>query len=280
MTAVKIQEVHCGNCKYPLLGCDSATSECPECGATLGRSRTSVISREHHPKWLVMALFLLVASLIQYGFAYNQSQRVERDWGFFQKAVVDADIASLKTKTQRDQKWLQRISESKHHALFYEILIQRLINDDVGILILALESEVSMDYIFLDGTPLLHHIVAADSRDALSRVLASGVNTGLRDNRGESVMHFAVRTKNYDAVQLLSDFGFAVNTERNIGAGETPLHYAVSEQDLRMIDLLIRCGADEQYTSQSMPVSPREYAIEIHERSPNPQSERIVMRMR
>jgi ankyrin repeat protein len=69
-----------------------------------------------------------------------------------------------------------------------------------------------------------------------------GADLGCQDEKGWSLVHFAVRESNADILDLLLSKGMDINAKDKYGY--TPLHWAVTNKNLRMVELLVSRGAD------------------------------------
>jgi ankyrin repeat protein len=75
-------------------------------------------------------------------------------------------------------------------------------------------------------------------------ILASGVDTDVRDDLGATALHHSMLQHNTTVVKLLLDYGFDPNAlTKN---GYTPLHFAVAANNLAAARLLLDYGADKR----------------------------------
>jgi len=80
----------------------------------------------------------------------------------------------------------------------------------------------------------------------LEEILASGVNTDVRDAMGATALHEAMFQPNPMVVKLLLDHGFDPNARTKNGS--TPLHIAVATNNVNAAKLLLQYGADKRLT--------------------------------
>lgn len=74
------------------------------------------------------------------------------------------------------------------------------------------------------GPAGIHELAGQDDIEAISELLASGVDVNARDDEGCTALHFAADRGAAGAAQLLLSAGADVNAQD--GDGQTPLHYA------------------------------------------------------
>ena len=68
-----------------------------------------------------------------------------------------------------------------------------------------------------NGLTFLHHLIQNNNLDGIRRLCAAdtGINLNLKDERGDSIVHYAVKyakdTNNYDILNFLTDstYGFS-----------------------------------------------------------------------
>src|ERR1700676_3486030 len=73
-------------------------------------------------------------------------------------------------------------------------------------------------------------------------VLVSGASQHLRANAGDATLLEAVKAGNHDAIRTLLEHRAGVNTPE--ADGTTALHWAVRADDLEVVQMLLRAGAD------------------------------------
>lgn len=72
--------------------------------------------------------------------------------------------------------------------------------------------------------------------------IVKNINTELREENNQPLLHFAISKGNNEAVSALIDAGFNIN--KRDAKGQTPLHYAISQGNHEIVEKLIENGAD------------------------------------
>ena len=90
------------------------------------------------------------------------------------------------------------------------------------------------------GTPL--QVAVALGHTTITRILLESTNVNTRDMDIATLLHVAVRNRNFDLTQLLLNHGANVNAFGHQGV--SPLHEAVHSQNLDVVELLLKGGAD------------------------------------
>jgi ankyrin repeat protein len=80
-------------------------------------------------------------------------------------------------------------------------------------------------------------------QDSIELILQDGLNVDVRDNFGNSPLHYAVRSGNYPAIFSLLMNGANPNIQ-NIVNDSTPLHNAAAKGDKKILDILLMNQAD------------------------------------
>lgn len=91
-------------------------------------------------------------------------------------------------------------------------------------------------------TPMFYAI-AGDQLECLEYLLFNGANEHERDNQGDTIIHYAVMLKKMDILVWLYAMQILTLSVRN-DKGETPLHYAATDQNTEMVQFLCSGGAD------------------------------------
>ncbi len=89
----------------------------------------------------------------------------------------------------------------------------------------------------------LHTAAAKGDVECVRELLKRGMNPNIKDRRGWTPLHYAVKAGHYDIVWLLLDYGANPNTRVGDGTGVTPLHLAVRNQNYDIAKLLLNAGA-------------------------------------
>ena len=91
-------------------------------------------------------------------------------------------------------------------------------------------------------TPLM---LAAKSGhlDSAEELLECGANPDNRDAKGQTPLMLALKGNHMDMVELLMSYQCAMNTQ-NIQTGKTILHWAVQTGDIKLIQSVLRMGAE------------------------------------
>ena len=87
------------------------------------------------------------------------------------------------------------------------------------------------------------HKAAEGDVECVRELLKRGLNPNIKDRRGWTPLHYAVKAGHYDIVWLLLDYGANPNTPAGGWLGPTPLHMAVRNQNYDMAKLLLNAGA-------------------------------------
>jgi ankyrin repeat protein len=74
-------------------------------------------------------------------------------------------------------------------------------------------------------------------------LIASGARVGLRSKEGDTALHYAVRFRHYEIVELLVVKGADVNARDTMD--RPPLSWAQYNRDNKMMELLHKLGAKE-----------------------------------
>ena len=110
-----------------------------------------------------------------------------------------------------------------------------------------------------DGrTPL--HLVATKVNDltgnntntvvkSIEIIIQDGLNVDVRDNYGNSPLHYAVRSLNYPAIHSLLDNGANPNIKNAVN-GSTPLHNAATIGKKKILNYLLTNGANPDITNK------------------------------
>ena len=80
-------------------------------------------------------------------------------------------------------------------------------------------------------------------QDSIELILQDGLNVDVRDNFGNSPLHYAVRSGNHPAIFSLLMNGANPNIQ-NIVNDSTPLHNAAAKGDKKILDILLMNQAD------------------------------------
>jgi ankyrin repeat protein len=92
------------------------------------------------------------------------------------------------------------------------------------------------------GITELHLRSALNRHDKLKEVLAEEqLNINVRDNAGNTPMHYAARYNNIKIIKILDMAGADVNAQNNLG--QTPLHYAFQAYEGEAIKMLRQRGS-------------------------------------
>ena len=135
-----------------------------------------------------------------------------------------------------------------------------------------------------DGKTALHHayIRGGDTKDIVELLLIRGADPSIRDRNGDTPLHDAASSRNFEEMKLLLDNGADPNIQNKVGKtalhhtverslkkasklllengadpnirnkdGNTPLHDAVLDNDVEHVKLLISKGADPNIKNKS-----------------------------
>ncbi|XP_062592261.1 putative ankyrin repeat protein RF_0381 [Saccostrea cucullata] len=92
-----------------------------------------------------------------------------------------------------------------------------------------------------DGYTALHSACVNGDRKLISFLIQKGLNIGALTNDGESVLHIACRKGKYDACEFLAT-GFSQLMDIKDNKGNTTLHFACINGNRRLISFLIEKG--------------------------------------
>jgi ankyrin repeat protein len=81
--------------------------------------------------------------------------------------------------------------------------------------------------------------------DMLINAIKSGTNINNQDVYGNTALHYAARSKNFDRVKYLIELGANVNVINRFGY--TPAFYALSSKNIHMIQYLLDSGVDKNH---------------------------------
>ena len=87
-----------------------------------------------------------------------------------------------------------------------------------------------------------YNIHAKTRTETVRILLKYGADLSCRDEKGWTLLHYAIRESNEDIVDLLLKRGMDINAKDKYGY--TPLHWAVTNKDKKMVELLVSRGAD------------------------------------
>jgi ankyrin repeat protein len=95
----------------------------------------------------------------------------------------------------------------------------------------------------------LHHAARRNQQEVARLLIKHGADVNCRDDFGNSPLYEAVRHGHHQMVRLLVNNGANIN--QGDKHGETVLHYAAApaEEDLEMLELLLKLGANPNATA-------------------------------
>lgn len=120
----------------------------------------------------------------------------------------------------------------------------------------------------ISGRTPLHETIRKGATDAVSALLALGVNKDIINNKGNTPLHVAVATGNFEIVKLLVNAGADVNVVN--GEGWTPLHLGICQEKKNIdqlkaiLEVLLQRGALIDAKSDSG-FTPLHYAIILND---------------
>jgi ankyrin repeat protein len=87
-----------------------------------------------------------------------------------------------------------------------------------------------------------YNIDAKTRTETVKILLHYGADLSRRDEKGWTLLHYAIRESNTDIVELFLRKGMDINAKDKYGY--TPLHWAVTNNDKKMVEALVSRGAD------------------------------------
>ena len=126
------------------------------------------------------------------------------------------------------------------HSAVYE-------GSSVDVLRALLEAGVDVESADAEGSTALHWSAIYSTQEVIDALVEAGANVHARDDTGATPLHAAAWVANQVAVLAFLKHGAEVNVKDNIEC--VPLHFAAfgagRQGTARMVDLLLRWGADE-----------------------------------
>jgi ankyrin repeat protein len=89
------------------------------------------------------------------------------------------------------------------------------------------------------GQNLLLKAVLENDIELLLAVIAKGIDLNGRDKSGNAALHYALRSKNHDALKILIDHGADLSLP--LPNGDSPLKFAVTKNDFVAAEALHLC---------------------------------------
>ncbi|XP_063923992.1 uncharacterized protein LOC135138073 [Zophobas morio] len=133
----------------------------------------------------------------------------------------------------------------KMNALSFAVIAQ-----NIEIIRLLLRHNVELVDSDEDGNGCLIKAIVDGNKEIVDILLQSGVNVNARNKYGASAMHFAAVVGNIDLINTLLKYKGDVNVKNNEGG--TPLHVAVLYERKKVVEFLIRNGADCRISAQGL----------------------------
>ena len=117
----------------------------------------------------------------------------------------------------------------------------------INILRFAVFVLVSWCVLFAPTSPAnaeaIHDAIRADDANEVKRLLSAGVDISVKDNFGQTPLHWATLRDNIEIAALLISNGADVNVKGGL-LGLTPLHTATTDDKIGIAAYLISRGAD------------------------------------
>jgi ankyrin repeat protein len=91
----------------------------------------------------------------------------------------------------------------------------------------------------------LHYAIKAKNQEYIELLLKNDSNCLFSDNNGNNALHMAIFTRDIKIIELILKYSeklVIINSRTNIG--ESPLHYACNLQEIKIVKLLLNNGAD------------------------------------
>ena len=114
------------------------------------------------------------------------------------------------------------------------------------------------------GNTPLHSAAGVDSTEVLCMLISAGTDVNIKNNFGETPLHWAAYYGNNKKItQLLIDAKANVNIKSH--QGNTPLYWAVLHNKIDVVQLLINAGADLNIqNNEGSTAEDREHTPEMH----------------
>lgn len=93
-----------------------------------------------------------------------------------------------------------------------------------------------------NGLSPLHYAILGNKPQAIEKLLDLGAEVNLLSRDGQSPAHFAAAAGSHDALAKLIALRATLNHAN--AAGQTPLHYAAAREDLKLVEILVKNGAN------------------------------------
>jgi len=113
----------------------------------------------------------------------------------------------------------------------------------------------------------LHYAIKNKNIYFIDELLKYGSNIMISDKNGFNALHMAIYSRNCDIVNLIlkySQIPIIINSKTN--SGETPLHFAVNLQEIKIVKLLLKNGADINSHDYEHEYNILHYAINLSSR--------------
>jgi ankyrin repeat protein len=174
--------------------------------------------------------------------------------------VADIEMASGNPfQAHTDEEWEKKSSESKMSIMMAERkqldeVLNAAYKGDLPtvkkiVLRVALERRIHERTILdefkdANGRGVVHLAAAGGNVDVLVYAASVGADMSLKDANGQTALFAAAATSHHDAAQRLATMDLVNVDEPDCSSGCTAISHAAANGDVRMIDMLVECGAD------------------------------------
>jgi len=115
-----------------------------------------------------------------------------------------------------------------------------------------------INYRGYSGDTALHIVTRKRELDWVGFLLGKGADPNIGDNQGDTPLMLAARIGFEEAATAMLQSGAKVDASNR--RGETALNIAVQQKQLRLVEMLLRAGANPDKADHTAGLTPRDYA--------------------
>ncbi len=121
------------------------------------------------------------------------------------------------------------------------------------------------------GNTSLHYAIKNKNLEIVRKLIQAGSNPLFENINSMNALHFAVYSREYDVIKFIlasidNEKKINILVNSRISTGETALHFACNLQEIKIIQLLLDYGANPNIVSMSQEASILQYAVNLGNR--------------